>query len=132
MNEGLLLLNDRQHILSINDSAAKLFSIQSEAALGKNILTLERGKEVQELLQKVADSGSGESLYQKDGRYYQLCGSSVGGRGSVLLIFDVTEKMAAETLRREFSANVSHELKTPLPVYSGLRRDNEKRSGAGG
>ena len=69
MNEGLLLLNDRQHILSINDSAAKLFSIQSEAALGKNILTLERGKEVQELLQKVADSGSGESLYQKDGRY---------------------------------------------------------------
>lgn len=119
MNEGLLLLNDRQHILSINDSAAKLFSIQSEAALGKNILTLERGKEVQELLQKVADSGSGESLYQKDGRYYQLCGSSVGGRGSVLLIFDVTEKMAAETLRREFSANVSHELKTPLQSILG-------------
>lgn len=86
MNEGMILLNDRQNILSINDSAAKLFAIQGEEALGKNILTLERGQEVQELLQKVADSGSGEKLYQKDGRYYQLCGSSVGGKGSVLLI----------------------------------------------
>lgn len=119
MNEGMILLNDRQNILSINDSAAKLFAIQGEEALGKNILTLERGLEVQELLQKVADSGSGEKLYQKDGRYYQLCGSSVGGKGSVLLIFDVTEKMAAETLRREFSANVSHELKTPLQSILG-------------
>ena len=80
MNEGLILLNDRQNILSINDSAAKLFGLQDHEVVGKNILTLERGQEVQELLQKVADSGSGESLYQKDGRYYQLCGSSVGGR----------------------------------------------------
>lgn len=119
MNEGLIVLNDRQNILSINDSASKLFGLQGSAVLGKNILTLERGQEVQNLLQMVADSGSGESLYQKDGRYYQLLGSSVGGKGSVLLIFDVTEKMAAETLRREFSANVSHELKTPLQSILG-------------
>ena len=119
MNEGLILLNDRQNILSINDSAARLFGLQGNEVAGKNILTLERGQEVQELLQKVAAAGSGESLYQKDGRYYQLCGSSVGGKGSVLLIFDVTEKLAAETLRREFSANVSHELKTPLQSILG-------------
>ena len=119
MNEGLILLNDRQNILSINDSAAKLFGLQDHEVVGKNILTLERGQEVQELLQKVAVGGSGESLYQKDGRFYQLCGSSVGGKGSVLLIFDVTEKRAAETLRREFSANVSHELKTPLQSILG-------------
>lgn len=119
MNEGLILLNDRQNILSINDSAARLFGLQGNEVAGKNILTLERGQEVQELLQKVAAAGSGESLYQKDGRYYQLCGSSVGGKGSVLLIFDVTEKRAAETLRREFSANVSHELKTPLQSILG-------------
>ncbi|MCD8361298.1 MAG: ATP-binding protein [Acidaminococcaceae bacterium] len=119
MNEGLILLNDRQNILSINDSTARLFGLQGNEVAGKNILTLERGQEVQELLQKVAAAGSGESLYQKDGRYYQLCGSSVGGKGSVLLIFDVTEKRAAETLRREFSANVSHELKTPLQSILG-------------
>ena len=119
MNEGLILLNDRQNILSINDSAAKLFGLQDHEVVGKNILTLERGQEVQELLQKGAVGGSGESLYQKDGRFYQLCGSSVGGKGSVLLIFDVTEKRAAETLRREFSANVSHELKTPLQSILG-------------
>ena len=112
-------MNDRQNILSINDSAAKLFGLQDHEVVGKNILTLERGQEVQELLQKVAVGGSGESLYQKDGRFYQLCGSSVGGKGSVLLIFDVTEKRAAETLRREFSANVSHELKTPLQSILG-------------
>lgn len=79
-------MNDRQNILSINDSAAKLFGLQDHEVVGKNILALERGQEVQELLQKVAVGGSGESLYQKDGRFYQLCGSSVGGKGSVLLI----------------------------------------------
>lgn len=56
---------------------------------------------------------------RRTGAFYQLCGSSVGGKGSVLLIFDVTEKRAAETLRREFSANVSHELKTPLQSILG-------------
>ena len=96
-----------------------LDQVDLENPLENDILTLERGQEVQELLQKVAVGGSGESLYQKDGRFYQLCGSSVGGKGSVLLIFDVTEKRAAETLRREFSANVSHELKTPLQSILG-------------
>ena len=130
MNEGLILLNDRQNILSINDSAAKLFGLQDHEVVGKNILTLERGQEVQELLQKVAVGGSGESLYQKDGRFYQLCGSSVGGKGSVLLIFDVTEKRAAETLRREFSANVSHELKTPISaIMMSLQLLEDKRVG---
>lgn len=119
MNEGLVILNERHNILSINDSAAKLFGVNGEEALGKNILALERGQELQELLQSIEQCGGGESVQQKDGRVYQLCGSSVGGKGSALLIFDITEKRAAETLRREFSANVSHELKTPLQSILG-------------
>ncbi len=119
MNEGLVLLNGHQNVLFINESAAKIFGLSTEAVIGKNILTVDRAQEVQDLLQKVAADGKGEGLYEKDERYYQLSGSSVNGSGSVILIYDITEKMAAEKLRREFSANVSHELKTPLQSILG-------------
>ena len=119
MNEGMVLLNGHQNVLFINESAAKIFGFDAKDVIGKNILTVDRAQEVQDLLQKVAAAGSGEGLYEKDQRFYQLSGSSVNGSGSVILIYDVTEKMAAEQMRREFSANVSHELKTPLQSILG-------------
>lgn len=119
MNEGLVLLNGQQNVLFINESAAKIFNYSAKSVIGKNILTIDRAQEVQDLLQNVAGTGKGEGLYEKDGRFYQLSGSSVNGSGSVILIYDVTEKMTSEKLRREFSANVSHELKTPLQSILG-------------
>lgn len=135
MNEGMVLLNGHQNVLFINESAAKIFGFDAKDVIGKNILTVDRAQEVQDLLQKVAAAGSGEGLYEKDKRFYQLSGSSVNGSGSVILIYDVTEKMAAEQMRREFSANVSHELKTPLQsilgyaeiMKNGLVRDEDKQ-----
>lgn len=119
MNEGLVLLNGQQNVLFINESAAKIFGFSAKEVIGRNILTVDRAQEVQDLLQKVSQAGKGEGLYEKDRHFYQLSGSSVNGSGSVILIYDVTEKMTAEKLRREFSANVSHELKTPLQSILG-------------
>ena len=135
MNEGLVLLNGQQNVLFINESAAKIFGFSAKEVIGRNILTVDRAQEVQDLLQKVSQAGKGEELYEKDGHFYQLSGSSVNGSGSVILIYDVTEKMTAEKLRREFSANVSHELKTPLQsilgyaeiMKNGLVKDEDKQ-----
>lgn len=135
MNEGLVLLNGQQNVLFINESAAKIFGFSTKEVIGRNILTVDRAQEVQDLLQKVSQAGKGEGLYEKDGHFYQLSGSSVNGSGSVILIYDVTEKMTAEKLRREFSANVSHELKTPLQsilgyaeiMKNGLVKDEDKQ-----
>lgn len=135
MNEGLVLLNGQQNVLFINESAAKIFGFSAKEVIGRNILTVDRAQEVQDLLQKVSQDGKGEGLYEKDGHFYQLSGSSVNGSGSVILIYDVTEKMTAEKLRREFSANVSHELKTPLQsilgyaeiMKNGLVKDEDKQ-----
>lgn len=92
MNEGMVLLNGHQNVLFINESAAKIFGFDAKDVIGKNILTVDRAQEVQDLLQKVAAAGSGEGLYERDKRFYQLSGSSVNGSGSVILIYDVTEK----------------------------------------
>ena len=135
MNEGLVLLNGQQNVLFINESAAKIFGFSAKEVIGRNILTVDRAQEVQDLLQNVSQAGKGEGLYEKDGHFYQLSGSSVNGSGSVILIYDVTEKMTAEKLRREFSANVSHELKTPLQsilgyaeiMKNGLVKDEDKQ-----
>lgn len=135
MNEGLVLLNGQQNVLFINESAAKIFGFSAKEVIGRNILTVDRAQEVQDLLQKVSQAGKGEGLYEKDRHFYQLSGSSVNGSGSVILIYDVTEKMTAEKLRREFSANVSHELKTPLQsilgyaeiMKNGLVKDEDKQ-----
>ena len=135
MTEGLVLLNGKKNVLFINESAAKIFGFTAKDVIGKNILSIDRAQEVQDLLHNISSSGKGEGLYEKDERFYQLSGSSVNGSGSVILIYDVTEKMAAEKMRREFSANVSHELKTPLQsilgyaeiMKNGLVRDEDKQ-----
>lgn len=62
-------MNDRQNILSINDSAAKLFGLQDHEVVGKNILTLERGQEVQELLQKVAVGAAVKVCIRRTGAF---------------------------------------------------------------
>lgn len=123
MNEGLILLNEKGIVLSINKAARKLFSAEG-SCVGKDILTIEWSLDVQRLLEKAVSGSHGEIMLERDGREYQLDASPVmtgGGKvsGAVLLSFDVTEKAFSERQRREFSANVSHELKTPLHSIMG-------------
>lgn len=119
MDEGLLFLDNSGEIVSINKSAVRFFASEKQELIGKNLLTLSLGKEIEKLFAKIDTEGKGSLLLSRGSSYYQLNGSKIGDKGMVLLIMDVTEKTASEKLRREFSANVSHELKTPLQSVLG-------------
>jgi len=122
MNEGLVLMNYKGTILSINEAAARLLDAGHES-VGKNILAINRNRELQEILSKALAGETAQKVVSINEGYYQIEGSPVIADGTIsgmaLLIFDVTEQEKAEQIRREFTANVSHELKTPLHTISG-------------
>ncbi len=122
MTEGLVLLNEKGKILSINDSASKLLSISSYC-VGKDILLLNNSFEMQELIGKAKEGRHCELIVPLDDADYEVTASPVMTDGKVtaiaLLIVDITEREKAEQMRREFTANVSHELKTPLQGIIG-------------
>lgn len=122
MQEGLLLLSAEGTILSINPTAKRLFAMHGEC-VGKNILTLDRSSAMRTAVNDAFDKGHGYLRQTRNGRTYQFDLSRIASDGqvigSVVLAFDVTERANAEQLRREFTANVSHELKTPLQGILG-------------
>ena len=122
MSEGIILLNNRGTVLSINKAAAKLFGTDC-FCIGKDIVSINRSLELAQLLNKAKDGEHSERVVELGSGRYQMMASPVISNnivsGIVLLILDVTEKEKAEQLRREFTANVSHELKTPLHTISG-------------
>ncbi len=122
MAEGILLLNTKGVILGINRSAANLFGT-SRSCIGKHILSVNRTIELSELLAGMESGVRTEKVIDWNGGRYQLALNPVRESGTitgaVLLMLDVTEKEQAEQMRREFTANVSHELKTPLHTISG-------------
>lgn len=122
MTEGIILLNQKHQILSINTAAKRLLGADA-SCMGQLILSVNHSAELLFLLSK-ADKGTyAEKILNLNGRKYQATASPIVLEGQVsgmaLLIFDVTEKEEAEQMRREFTANVSHELKTPLHTISG-------------
>ena len=122
MKEGLILLNERSQVLSINPMAQRLFETD-ERCVGEDFLTVERSPEVSAAIQTALQSGYCELQLARGEHIYQLDISAIssGGTviGAVILVFDVTENARAEQSRREFTANVSHELKTPLQSIMG-------------
>ena len=125
MREGLAVLDGNLQVLSLNRSAAALFGVSADEVRGRYFLTLNRSEPLARALTRAAAEGKvGSAGLTMAGRSYQLVATPVRperGRveGVVLLALDVTEQKQAEALRREFTANVSHELKTPLTSISG-------------
>ncbi len=122
MKEGLILLNERSQVLSINPMAQRLFETD-ERCVGEDFLTVERSPEVSAAIQTALQSGYCELQLARGEHIYQLDISAISSGGvvigAVILAFDVTENARAEQSRREFTANVSHELKTPLQSIMG-------------
>lgn len=122
LSEGLVLLNSSGTILSINPSAAKLLEVTPNC-LGADFSVANRNPAVAVLVEQALHGEKQEQTVTLSAGQYLAAASPVRSEGQVfgvvLLLFDVTQKQQAEQLRREFTANVSHELKTPLHAISG-------------
>lgn len=122
MQEGLILLDGEGNILSINSAAKQLFDTENEY-ISKSLLLLDRTSTIRSAVNDAFDKGRGYARLHRNGRDYQFDLTRIQSDGAVIgivvLAFDVTERLNAEQMRREFSANVSHELKTPLQGIIG-------------
>ena len=122
MREGLVLTDGRGDVLSINPTAQRLFNAAGDA-VGRSFLTVDRSPELSQAIDAALRDGHSELRAERNGRKYQFDISRIESDGStvgtVLLAFDVTEQEQAEQNRQEFTANVSHELKTPLQSIMG-------------
>ena len=126
MSEGLFVIDRNYQILSYNKSAVQIFSIENEP-IGQNLLAVNRSQEFREAVDSALQGRNTQKNLTLNGRVYQIIANSVCRPdseqelvGAVLLVLDITEKEEQERYRREFTANVSHELKTPLTSISGI------------
>ncbi|MDO4352697.1 MAG: ATP-binding protein [Clostridia bacterium] len=122
MKEGLILLDNKGNVLSINEAAQNILETDSDC-IGQSFLSIERSRNINNAIQSAFEEGHSEIYVQYGSREYQVDISRIesGGEtvGAVLLAFDITEQQNAQRNRREFTANVSHELKTPLQGIIG-------------
>lgn len=122
MEEGLIMTS-RESILSMNQAAERFLGKDSRECINKPVDVVARMPELQEAIEDALEGHGCEKVLVHGDRSYQILANPVkiSGRvqGTVVLILDITDKWEAEELRREFSANVSHELKTPLMSISG-------------
>ncbi len=136
MREGLVLLDEKECVLSINPAAIEVFGVGDDS-VGKDFLVLDRGHDMSSAISEAMKSGHAEVREERLGRIYRFDISRIesdgNAIGAVILAFDTTEQDLAEQNRREFTANVSHELKTPLQgiigsadlIESGMVKDGD-------
>ena len=129
MSEGLILLSENGRVLSINTAAKKIFSVKDDP-VGKDFLSVDRSSDMSKAVMGALSGTHSEFTAEKNGSIYQLNISPItSGQenlGAVILVFDITDKTFAQRNRQEFTANVTHELKTPLQSIIGSAELLEK------
>ena len=122
MQEGLVVLDRQTNIRSINNAAMGIFGADA-SCVGSSFFMINRSNALRQALNDALDRGHGSTSQEMDGKTYRFDMTSIQSDGkllgAVILAVDVTETHNAEQMRREFSANVSHELKTPLQGIIG-------------
>lgn len=122
MSEGFLIIDADANLLTYNSAALNLLEIVPPA--DRSVLLYCRAKEFRDVISEVLSGDRAENIMLRDGRSYSLIANPVFEKeaviGAVIVILDITEREKRDTLRREFTANVSHELKTPLTSISGF------------
>ena len=122
MSEGLLVINSGTNILSCNDGARRIFGIDGE--LPGSVLSLESTDGFRDAIGASLSGSNGYCEILRGEKHYSMIATAVRGdgiiEGAVIVIVDDTEKENREALRREFTSNISHELKTPLTSISGF------------
>ena len=122
MKETLVLLDNKDRIISMNQAAKELLCVEGDYE-EENFLAIDRKEEMRVALDEVKKKGKASFIANRNGRDYNFELSRIdaedGTQGVVILAFDVSDKINAEKNRREFTANVSHELKTPLQSIIG-------------
>lgn len=122
MKEALILLDDNGRVLSMNPAAKNLYEVNIPCS-GEDFLAIDRKQDMRHAIQTAKEQGHAYFRTKKNGRDYQFDLSSIDSDGKlhglVILAFDITEQVNAEKNRQEFTANVSHELKTPLQSIIG-------------
>ena len=123
MSEGLLIVDKDTDILSINRSMQKFFGAQGDI-IGESALRINRSEVFRDVLSEVLNGSHVNKILTMNKRYYEITANPVFTNevldGAVILAVDITEKEERDKLRREFSSNVSHELKTPLSSIYGV------------
>jgi len=125
MQEGLLLLDQNGLILAASNSMLEIFGVNKESdIIQKNVLHIYRDAEFAQAVRKCLKGTHSEMVFLRDDSIYNIYLNPVYNdeicRGAIIFFIDKTEHHKVENLRREFSANVSHELKTPLTTISAL------------
>lgn len=122
MSEGFLVIDQNANLLTYNSAALKLLDIVPPA--DRSVLLFCRAKEFRDVISDVLSGKRAENIMVREERSYSLIANPVTQKGeaigAVIVILDITESEKRDTLRREFTANVSHELKTPLTSISGF------------
>lgn len=123
INEGLVIIDKNSEVLSINKPALEIFEKSEESVKHRNSASLTDKNQIHELIALSLGGEKSNVMFESKDRTYQIFMSPVYEKdlvsGTVLMLFDVTERTDSEKIRREFTANVSHELKTPLTTIHG-------------
>ena len=123
MSEGLLVVDSQTNLLSCNSAALRLLGAEKQPE-NPSVLALNHAEAFRTVIRDALAGRHGEGRLEVGGRSLQLLANPAGqegeAAGAVILVMDTTEREQREALRREFSANVSHELKTPLTSISGF------------
>lgn len=123
MSEGFIIIDSRTEVLSYNTAALKILGSDFTGS-SRSVLVLNRSEAFRSAVEDALAGKRSETDLTLSEKIYQVIatpaftGSSV--TGAVMIILDITEKEAREELRREFTSNVSHELKTPLTTIYGI------------